>query len=208
MEKQSVKRLSALLNNKSVSPKRSANTATLNTYEKILNNRADPNLKRARVAIGRLTTRYRIPAFEIQWRLDIFAAYEHFGTGRLWKERFTISRAKAKRLAMRLRSDSADLRKALAPQFKFVIGYGGPMSADAICDLVARTAVLIEGSLEETTDRAADWTHEPKRELTRFVVGAAGKPLDRELADIISAILDLERYTAEEQRKFRERSCD
>jgi len=177
------------------------------TYEDILNNRDDPNAKRARLAIDTLTTKHEIPVFEIQARVFTFVAYEHFGTGRLWKERFTISRTRAKRLARRLRTDAEDLRKALAPQFKFVIGYRSPLSAEAICDLISRAAVLIEGSLEQTNDRNADWTLEPKRELTQFVWRATGKPLDRELSDLISAILGLDHYTAEEQRKFHERSC-
>jgi hypothetical protein len=192
-----------------VSQKRSEqNPSTVRTYEYIVSDRDDPSIKRAREAIELLTGQYRIPAFEIHWRIDAFGAYEHFGTGRRWSERFTITRTRAKGLARRLRNDAEDLRQALAPQFRTLIGLSGPMSADAICDLVGRAAVLIEGSLTETTDRAPDWTLEPKRQLTRFVMGAAGKPLDRELSELISAILGLERYTAEEQRKFRERSCE
>jgi len=139
-------------------------------------------------------------------RIEWFRACEYFGTGRQWKERFTIDRRKAERLARRLREDAEDLRRALTPQFKLVIG-GGPLSTDSICDLISHTAVWIEGSLNETDDRNADWTLEPKRELTQFIWRSTGKPLDSVLADLVAAILGLEKYTYEEQRKFRKRHC-
>jgi hypothetical protein len=172
------------------------------TYEAIL---CDPEEHGARKAIKCLTTKHDIAELDLRLRIAMFPIYQYFGTGRRWSERFNIDRDSAKRLAQRLREDAEELRKALTPQFKFVIG--GPLSADSICDIISRSAVLIEGSLKETTDRRADWTLEPKRELTQFVWRTTGRPLDAEMADITAAILGLERYTFEDQRKFRERNC-
>ena len=178
------------------------------TYREILHDDCDPGTRLARRAIEKLITKYGITDFEIQKRIDIFQAFEHFGTGRLWKERFTIDREHANRLARRLRYDAEELRKAIAPQFKFLIGYGSPISADLICDLVGRAAMLLEGSLKETSDKSADWTLEPKRELTQFIWRTTGKrrPLDRQVSDLIAAILNCD-YTYEDQRKFRQRNC-
>lgn len=172
------------------------------SYEEIL---GDSSACGARKAVEKLTKKHGIAEFQIQLRIEMFRAWEFFGTGRRWSERFTIDRKSASLLAQRLRTDAEELRRALTPEFKFVIG--GPLCADFICDLISRSAVLIEGSLAETNDRNADWTLEPKRELTLFIWRATGKPHDRELADIVAAVLRLESYTAEEQRKFRKRWC-
>jgi hypothetical protein len=174
----------------------------IRTYREILR---DPDTGDARSAIEKLTTKHGVIAFDLQLRIEWFRAWEHFGTGRRWSERFTIDRDSAKKLAQRLRKDGEDLRKALTPRFKFLIG--SSLSADTICDLISRSAVWIEGSLLETTDKGGDWACEPKAELTQFIVRTTGKPHDTEVADIVAAILRLEKYTAEEQRKFRYRWC-
>ncbi|MGA2183820.1 MAG: hypothetical protein ABSH47_12385 [Bryobacteraceae bacterium] len=183
------------------SPKR------VRSYQEILKD-PGPTAKSARKALDALTTKCGIDEAAIAMRFECFRVYEHFGTGRLWKERFTIDRPTARRLARRLRRDADDLREAIAPKFKFLMGYGSPISADFICNLISRAAVLLEGSLEETSDKGADWTLEPKRELTQFVWRTSGRrrPLDREVSDLIAAILGSE-YTYEDQRKFRERNC-
>jgi len=168
---------------------------------------SDEYARVAREAIKALTAEHGLDALDIRARVDIFPMCEHFGTGRLWKERFTIDRAQARRLATRLRKDAEALREAIAPQFKFVIGHGSPISADFICNVISRAAVLLEGSLNETDNLGSDWTREPRCELTQFVWRTIGEPHDRELSEIVAAILNLDGYTSEEQRKFRDHWC-
>jgi hypothetical protein len=179
-----------------------ARPGPIRTYEQIL---SDPYTADARQAIEKLTGRHHIAELDLRMRLAWFGACARVGTGRQWHERFTIDRRKAERLARRLREDGGELRKALTPQFKRVIG--GFPTADDICNLISRAAVWIEGSLSEANDRKADWTLEPKRELTQFVWRTTGKPLDSLLADLIAAVLRLTKYSYEDQRKFRERHC-
>ena len=172
------------------------------TYAEIL---ADRDTVHAVKAIDRLTKKHGIAEIDLQVRVEAFRMYEHVGTGRRWSDRFTIDRESARRLADRLREDGAMLRNALTRKFKRVIG--SPLSADTICDIISRSALLIEGSLAETDDRKPDWAHDAKRELTQFVWRTTGRPLDADVADLIGAILYLDGYTAEEQRKFRSRYC-
>jgi hypothetical protein len=187
---------------------RRATTSTVRLYREIVADVDNLNSKRARRAFEKLAAKYGVPENQLRIRVDWFQAVEHFGMGRLWAERFNIPRARARRLAQRLRADANELRRALTPKFKFIVGYGSPISADFIIDLVGKTAIWIEGSLAETDNRKTDWKLEPRRELTQFIWRTAGRPLDSEVADLIAAILNLEKYTAEEQRKFRERHCD
>ena len=190
-------------------PRKARNNASpsrVRTYQQILSDLDDPCAGLARQAVRKLTTKYGIAELDIEKRIEFFGAWQHYGSGYLWKERFTISRARARRLARRLRKDAEDLRQAIAPQFKVLIRYSGPISADLICDRVGRAAELIEGSLEETSDRNADWTLVPKRELTQFIWRTTGRPLDGKLSDLIAAILGCD-YTYDDQRKFRVRNC-
>jgi hypothetical protein len=174
----------------------------------MLKDRQSPDAVLAREAIERLTTKYGIAESEIQMRIDLFRALEHYGSGRLWKERFRISRTKVRLLARRLHDDANVLRSAISPQFRTLFMQANKgLNIDVIPNQIEKAAELLEAALGETSDRGADWTLEPKRELTQFVWRTTGKPLDRLLADLITAILGLDKYTAEEQRKFRERHC-
>ena len=180
----------------------------IRSHHEIREDRDDPLAKLGRQAIETLTTTHGMPEVEINMRIDFFEPSRYFGSGRRWEERFNISRKRAGRLADRLRQDAEDLRRAIQPGFKSAIRYKHSVPPDKLCDSIRYAALLIEQSLKETSDRTADWTLEPKRELTQFVWRRAGKPhpLDRELSDLIAAILCRE-YTYEDQRKFRERHC-
>lgn len=180
----------------------------LRRYSEILNG-TDPYAESARRAINELTTKHGVDAVDLRIRIEWFPVCQRFGAGRRWGERFIITRKQANQLSRRLREDSDELRKAITRSFELVIGGAatGQLSVDVMCKVILRAAMLIEGSLEVTNDRKADWTVEPKRELTQLVWRVTGKPRDGLVAEIIGAILMLDSYTAEEQRKFRKRHC-
>jgi hypothetical protein len=173
------------------------------SFDEILNS---PDTIQARRAIEQLSGGYHITDLELRLRVEWFRACEWIGSEQRWSARFKISRSKARRLAHRLKEDAGTLNEALTDPFRFAIGR--PLTVDLFWRLVNFVAVnWIEASLKETDDRKADWTLEPKRELTQFVWRKTRKPLDGLLADLTGALLRTSGYTAEDQRKFRARHC-
>ena len=174
------------------------------TYDEIFTN---PELRFARSAVETLTGKRGITEFEMLMRIELFRICARYGTGRRLSERFTIDRVRAARLARRLRKDAEEFEGAIVPRFKLAIGYDHLFTPDRAVAYMRWAAMLLEASIRETDDRNPDWTLEPKRELTQFVWRRIGKPCDRLVAEIIAGVLGLEKYTAEEHRKFRERYC-
>jgi hypothetical protein len=177
--------------------------------------RTDPRAKFAKEAFETLVSKFGIHKEELILRLDFFTAFDD-EMGRPWSARFKIPRAAARRLARRLRKDAGHIRHAVSSQYRHElplrdisgakIPKAEPLTIGQISDLMNSTAKLIEDSLDEVTDRTAGWSLRPKRELTQFVWRKTKKPSDRLLADIISAMLDID-YSEEQQRKFRDRHC-
>lgn len=179
---------------------------TVLSYKAIFNDRESQYSAYARETIEELVTKYGVPQIQLEIRINMFDFCSRFGTGRSWSERFAIDRPTAKRLVRRLRDDIEQLRKAFTQRFSYFLQAYGPDIVEPTLDMMERIAILIESSLTEVSDRVADWSLEPHRELTEWIWHTTKRPHDRLIADIVSAVLNRP-YSYEEQAKFRARNC-
>ncbi len=126
-----------------------------------------------------------------------------------WTDQSKLSKAKARRFAHRLTQTAKEIKGFFQPSYFW---YATVQSQKFLwLNLVQRhlrlTAKLIETMLNQSDDRAADNTIDARIKLTRYVWGATGRKHDREVAALTAAILGFKKYTAEEQRKFRDKHC-
>jgi len=162
--------------------------------------RNSPDTIAAREAIEQLTGKYHIDELELRRCVRFFQVGQLAGSPQRWSDRLNMTRTEGRRVSHLLKGCARTLEEAQTL-----------LSTDATRPANLRTLILvadnIEKLLKETDDRNPDWTVAPKRELTQLVWRKAGKPLDGLLADVIGAILRTPGYSAEDQRKFRDRHC-
>ncbi len=123
-----------------------------------------------------------------------------------WEQRSTLTKRQAKTLAERLEADADSIRAFFAPDLYWYLTVEQQFRwIELIQKYLKRMARLIESLALSSDDRGADDARPAKTQLTEYVRKSTGKPLDKEVADLIRVTLRLEAYTAEEQRKFRAR---
>jgi hypothetical protein len=123
-----------------------------------------------------------------------------------WKQRSTLTKRQAKKLAGRLNTDADEIRAFFAPDLYWYLTVEQQFRwIELLQRYLKRMAHLIDELARSSDDRGADDARPAKTRLTEYVRKATGKPHDKEVADLIRVTLRLDGYTAEEQRKFRTR---
>jgi hypothetical protein len=123
-----------------------------------------------------------------------------------WKQRSTLTKRQAKKLAGRLNTDADEIRAFFAPDLYWYLTDEQQFGwIELLQRYLKRMADLIDELARSSDDRGADDARPAKTRLTEYVRKSTGKPHDKEVADLIRVTLCLGAYTAEEQRKFRTR---
>jgi hypothetical protein len=123
-----------------------------------------------------------------------------------WNQRSRLTKKQAKALAKKLSKNANEIRVFFAPDLYWFLTIERQFGwIDDLQENLRRMVRLIEELARTNDDRGADDARTAKMRLTKYVQTATGKPHDREVAELTRVTLNLDVYTADEQRKFRTR---